>query len=81
LQKESRDEYGLDCWHVSCGEAVQAQIIASKAHYKVPGCVGRLSQDTLLAAADSATMALGGMFVSKVAMAKAGSSGLALGLR
>jgi len=40
-----------------------------------------LSHDTLLDATNSVNTTLGDMFVPKVAMAKAGSSGLMLGLR
>jgi len=40
-----------------------------------------LSHDTFLDATNSVNTTLAGMFVQKVAMAKAGSSGLMLGLR
>lgn len=59
----------------------EVQHILGHTQVKTTQRYAHLSQGTLLAAANSATTALGGMFVPMVAMAKAGSSGLALGLR
>jgi integrase len=59
----------------------EVQHILGHTQVKTTQRYAHLSQDTLLAAANSATTALGGMFVPMVAMAEAGSSGLELGLR